>query len=113
MNMKMNNEMQEKAPPGLMLDGTDIKVFAEKNLNEIQVYFWPKRYRPSESVVKTCLNGLVFNGNCTGYNVDRLVNGEIRVYLNPTYHNVADARRDVSKLIKVLRSFRLSLKEEE
>ena len=51
---------------------SDLPTRIAEDIGEIRIYFWPKKINVDEGTIKQVLNGLVFGGNCIGYDVTRL-----------------------------------------
>ena len=77
-------------------------IFALEGCGEVRLYFDPKKFNVNVDAVKDTLNGLVYNNNCSGFDTNRLINGDIRVYLNPACHGPSDSHRVITKVAEAL-----------
>ena len=89
----------------------DCPICVIEDYGEVKIFFRTKKIRVNEESIKDVLNGLVYNDNCSGYNIDRLLNGDIWVYFNPTVHKDCDRRRAIEKVVEELNRHKLCLDE--
>ena len=93
--------------PALVFGHPDSKtqpvIFSEESPSLVRIFFWPKKFDVDEAKLKTLLNGLIFNGNCIGYDGDRIPSGVIAIHFNPAYQNIADRRYVISEVVAKLK----------
>ena len=75
-----------------------------RGAGELVFYFSPKDYMPDERHVISVGYGLIHNGDCTGVELSRLMNGEARVYYNPLVQNGANLDRVVKKMREAIKA---------
>ena len=93
-------------------DGGTPMIYAIEDYEAVKIFFREKKIDANKEAMKDALNGLVYNNNCSGYDLDRLCNGDIWVYFNPTYHTAYDRRRAIDKIVDELKKFELYLRED-
>ena len=77
-------------------------IYAIEDYGEVKIFFRSKNLVVNVAAVKDTLNGLVFNGDCTGFDVDRITNGDIWVYFNPTRHDAYHRRHAIESVVEAL-----------
>lgn len=92
-------------------DGTPM-ICAIEDYAVVKIFFREKKFGVDKEAMQDALNGLVYNNNCSGYDLDRLCNGDIWVYFNPTHHTAHDRRQAIDKVVDELKKFELCLKED-
>ena len=80
------------------------KVHMFSGVGELVFYFSPKDYMPDERHVISVGYGLIYNGDCTGVEFSRLMNGEVRVYYNPMVQNKANLDRVINKMKEAIKA---------
>ncbi len=70
-----------------------------RRLTETVVFFDKKIYNPDKDTIEKTLRGASVNNYCSGWNIDRIYHGEIRVYYNPLVHKHSQ-RKDVEGRLK-------------
>ena len=83
----------------------DHQICVSEDYDEVKIFFDTKTIGADQAVIKDKLNGLVYNGNCGGYDTTRLLYGDIRVYFNPIYHGALDRRLVIKKVTETLREY--------
>lgn len=80
---------------------------------EVRIYFRPKEFIIFEHEVEMTVYTLVYSGHCTGAELRRLSNGEVRVYFNPAYHSRKDRKKTIRQMMEVIGAQSIEIKEEE
>ena len=62
---------------------TDGKVLVIKDTGKVVLFFDDSLFRIEKEKAELELGSLIFNGSITGYNIERLVYGEITLFYNP------------------------------
>ena len=88
-------------------------ILAEEDYDHAKVFFNKAKFKLEESAIKEALNGLVYNHNCSGYDIDRLLCGEIWIYFNPIHHDASDRQTAIAKIVELLEKSSLVLIDEE
>ena len=99
--------MREVNPNTKIIYGDDLCIC--DCFNEIGFYYWTKKYQPDTEIIKRTVNGLLYNGNITGCDLDRVLMGEIRVFLNPVYHNEKDHSQVISRIEKSIQDTNITI----
>ena len=73
-----------------------------EDIEEVKIYFWIKTIKADEEIVRRVINGLIYGGICSGSDIRRLLQGEIRLFFNPIQHHDYDRRRAIAKIAEVL-----------
>ena len=80
-------------------ENPSVRIIEEADCSEIKIFYQPERFRMDERKMNTILNGLTFFGNvCSGYDLDRMSRGDIRIYFNPICHTADDRHRVIEKV---------------
>lgn len=86
-----------------MFDKSNVPVImTEEDSGSVRMFFHPRKFDIVEERLKTILNGLVYNGTCSGYDADRALNGDVWIYFNPVLHNSTDRQVAVEKIMKLI-----------
>ena len=83
------------------------------DIMEVKIYFCPKGFSISEHEVEMTVYTMVYGGYCTGAELHRLMNGEVRLYFNPTYHGKKARRKAIGQMINVIDAQSIQIGEEE
>lgn len=101
----MNNKDQRDVLPILGEDNfkiidtrMNIDFLVKKNDTEIRMYFDYKRNVPDKTAVTDVVNELIYNGDCIGADLDRLLYGEVKVFFNPIYQDYKGQNHVIKKL---------------
>ncbi len=102
--MDIGSNLEPKAWHGLLktVAVEPAPVFALENCGEIRLFFDPKKFDVNVESVTAALNGLFYNNDCSGTDLDRLRNGEIRIFFNPACHGPSDSHRAINKVVEAL-----------
>ena len=113
--MDIGSNFEPKAWHGLLktVAVSPAPIFVREDCGELNLFFNPKKFDVDVEAVRDALNGLVYNDNCSGYDIQRLSNGNVRIYLNPACHGPSDSHRVITKVAEVLCKSDLFLGEDE
>ena len=77
-------------------------IYATETCGEIRIYFRRKRFAVDVDAIKGALGGLLCGRIISGYDVNRLLSGEICIYFNPLYHKACDRMRAIERITEEL-----------
>lgn len=69
---------------------------------EVKIYFYPKAFSVSEHEVEMTIYTMLYDGYCTGAELSRLMNGEVRLYFNPIHHGKKIRKKATRQIINVI-----------
>ncbi len=91
----------------------DPEIFAIEDYGEVKIYFSRKKINVDVESMQVVLNGCVFSGYCSGYDISLILQGNIWVYFNPADDAVSARRCVIEKVVKELRRVALDIEEDD
>lgn len=76
------------------------KMLVKEKKTEVKIYFNTKLLQPDTENIRATINGLVYANYCSGGDIERLLQGEVRLYFNPLVHQKEDQGMAVRELKK-------------
>ena len=91
----------------------DPAVIAIEDRGETKIFFDTKKFSVDAEAMQDVLNSLVCNGHCSGYDIRRILYGDIWVYFNPIHHETFAHQHVLEKVVEELRRVAIDIEEDD
>ena len=80
------------------------RLIVDESGTEVVLYFYKPDNAPDKRRLEEALTRLNWNGHCSGWDLERLVCGEIKIYFNPICHGFDDRSMTIESIAEVIRA---------